>query len=60
VEHFAVNADAYGVAFHIAFSNYEHGVPFHLLGALDFAVDLASLVDFRAGVIEQHRFIAGT
>ena len=37
---FAVNADADGAGFHVAFSDYKHGVHFHLLGALDFAVDL--------------------
>jgi hypothetical protein len=28
---FAVNADADGVGFHIALSDYEHGMDFHLL-----------------------------
>jgi hypothetical protein len=35
-----VDTDADGVGFHVAFSDYKHGVHFHLLGALDFAVDL--------------------
>ena len=37
---FAVDTDAHGVGFHVALSDYKHGVHFHLLGALDFAVDL--------------------
>ena len=38
--------------FHVAFSNDEHGVHFHLLGALDFAVDLVgALVDFGADLM---------
>ena len=49
---FAVNADADGVGFHIAFADYEHGVHFHLLSALDFAVDLVgAFVDFRADLV---------
>src|SRR5436190_10810919 len=35
---FAVDADADGVGLHIAFSNYQHSVDFHLFGPLDFAV----------------------
>jgi hypothetical protein len=35
---FAVDPDADGVGFHVAFSDHEHGVHFHLFGALDFAV----------------------
>ena len=66
-----MDADADGVGFHVAFSDHEHGVDFHLLGALDFAVDLVGAgVDFRADlmsaqfvqnrsrVIEQLRVIA--
>lgn len=46
---FAVNADADGVRFHVAFSDHEHAMHFHLLGALDFAVDfVGAFVDFRA------------
>jgi hypothetical protein len=37
---FAVNADAHCIGFHVALSNHEHRVDFHLLSALDFAVDL--------------------
>ena len=37
---FAVNADANGVRFHVALSDDEHGVDLHLLGTLDFTVDL--------------------
>ena len=49
---FAVDADADGVGFHVALSNHEHGVDFHLLGSLDFAVDLvATFVDFRADLM---------
>jgi hypothetical protein len=48
-----MNADADGVGVHIAFSDYEHGVNFDLLGALDFAVDLVgAFVDFRADLME--------
>jgi hypothetical protein len=36
---FAMDADADRVGVHIALSDNEHGVDFHLLGALDFAVD---------------------
>jgi hypothetical protein len=32
-----VNADTDCVGFHVAFSDYEHGVDFHLFGSLDFA-----------------------
>ena len=32
---FAVDADAYCIGFHVALSDYEHGVDFHLFGALD-------------------------
>ena len=35
-----MDADANGAGVHVAFSNHEHGVDFHLLGALDFAVDI--------------------
>ena len=49
---FAVNADADGIGFHIAFSNHEHGMDFHLFGALNFAVDLVgAFVDFRADLM---------
>ena len=49
---FAVDADADGVGFHVAFSDHEHGVDFHLFGALDFAVDLVgAFVDFRADLM---------
>src|SRR5258708_3034972 len=49
---FAMDADTYGVGFHVAFSDHEHGVHFHLLGALDFAVDLVgAFVDFRADLM---------
>jgi len=36
----AVNADADCARFHVALSDYEHSVDFHLLSALNFAVDL--------------------
>jgi hypothetical protein len=39
-----VNADADRVGFHVALSDHEHGVDFHLLGALDLAADLSPLV----------------
>jgi hypothetical protein len=35
-----VDADANSVGLHVAFSDHEHGVDFHLLGALDLAVDV--------------------
>ena len=37
---FAVDADADRIDFHVALSDDEHNVHFHLLGALDLAVDL--------------------
>src|SRR5438067_12737978 len=37
---FAVDADAHGIGVHVAFSDHKHGMDLHLLGALDFAVDL--------------------
>jgi hypothetical protein len=43
-----VDADTDCAGFHVAFSDHEHGVDFHLLGALDFAVDLVgAFIDFR-------------
>jgi hypothetical protein len=42
---FAVDADANGVGFHVAFADHEHGVHFHLLGTLDFADRLATDVE---------------
>ncbi len=40
---FAVDANADSVGVHVAFSDHEHTVHFHLLGALDFfEVKLAS------------------
>ena len=45
-----MDADTYRVGFHVALSDDKHGVHFHLLGALDFAVDfIGALVDFCAG-----------
>ena len=35
-----MDPDADRVSFHVALSDHEHGVDFHLLSALDFAVDL--------------------
>src|SRR5215469_18326791 len=49
---FAMNTDADGVGVHVAFSNHKHGVYFHLLGPLDFAVDLVgACVDFCADLM---------
>ena len=49
---FAVDADANGVGFQVAFADDEHGVDFHLLGPLDFAVDLVgAFVDLRADLM---------
>ena len=46
---FTVDADADRVGVHIPFSDHEHGVHFHLLRALDFAVDfIGAYVDFGA------------
>jgi hypothetical protein len=45
-----VDADTDRVGFHFAFCDHEHGVDFHLFGALDFAVDLVrAFVNSRAG-----------
>ena len=47
-----MDTDADGVRFHVALSDHEHGVDFHLLRALDFAVDLVgAFVDFRADLM---------
>ena len=47
-----MNADADRVGFHVAFSDHEHRLEFHLLGALDFAVDVvAALVDLGADLM---------
>ncbi len=47
-----MDADAHGVGFHVAFSDHEHGVHFHLFGALDFAVDvIVALVDLSAKLL---------
>ena len=44
--------DAHGIGIHVAFSDHKHGVNFHLLGALDFAVDLvAAVVHFCADLL---------
>jgi hypothetical protein len=43
-----MNADADRVGFHVAFSDHEHRLEFHLLGALDFAVDLSVLSSISA------------
>src|SRR5439155_3316972 len=49
---FAVNADADCTGVHVAFSDNEHSVHFHLLGPLDFPVDLvAALVDLGADLM---------
>jgi hypothetical protein len=38
--------------FHVAFADHEHGVDFHLFGALNFAIDLVgAFVDFRANLM---------
>ena len=47
-----MNANADGVCVHVAFSDDEHDVDFHLLGVLDFAVDVvAALVDLGADLM---------
>src|SRR5437763_11631251 len=49
---FTVNANAYSIGFQVPFSDDEHGVHFHLFGALDFAVDLVSaFVEFRTDLM---------
>src|SRR5437899_2153563 len=41
-----------GVGFHVALADDKHGVDFHLLGALDFAVNVvAALVDLSANLM---------
>src|SRR5438270_540660 len=48
----AVNANAYGLSFHVALSDYEHGVNLYLLGALNFAVDIVgAVVEFCADLL---------
>jgi len=37
-----MDADADCVSVHVTLSDHEHGVDFHLLGALDFAALMAS------------------
>jgi len=47
-----MDADAHGVGFHVALSDHKHRMDFHLLGTLDFAVDLVgAFVDFRADLM---------
>ena len=47
-----MDADADRFGFHVAFPDHEHGVDFHLLGALNFAVDLVdAFIDFRADFV---------
>src|SRR6266480_1441897 len=49
---FTVDPDTYCICVHVAFPDHEHGVDFHLFGALDFAVDLVgAFVDFRADLM---------
>jgi hypothetical protein len=40
----AVNANTYGVRVHVSFPDDEHGVDFHLLGALDFLARVEKFV----------------
>ena len=47
-----MDADTDCIGVHVTFSDHEHGVDFHLFGALDFAVDLvAAFVEFCANLI---------
>ena len=47
-----MDTDADGFGFDVALSDDEHGVDFHLLGALDFAVDVvAALVDLGTNLL---------
>src|SRR5207244_12170791 len=49
---FAVDTNADGVGFHVALADDKHGVDFHLLCALDFAVNVvAALVDLSANLM---------
>ena len=54
---FAVQAQTDGVRFHVAVSDHEHGVNFHLLGAGDFSrvrnpsIDAPPLRQRRAGLL---------
>ena len=51
-----MDTHAHGLGFHVAFSDHEHGVDFHLFGALDFAVDLVgAVIDFRADMNDKMR-----
>jgi hypothetical protein len=48
----AVNADAHGITFLVAFCDRERCAHFHLLGTLDFAADLiGALVDLGADFV---------
>ena len=54
---FAVDADTDSIGVHVAFSDHEHGVDFHLFGTLDFAVDLvAAVVEFCANLMSAQFF----
>ena len=45
-------ADADRIGVHVAFSDNEHGVDFHLLGPLDLSIDVvAALVDLRTNLM---------
>jgi hypothetical protein len=43
-----VDADTDRVGVHVALSDHEHGVDFHLFGALDFAVDVVVALSISA------------
>jgi hypothetical protein len=55
-----MDADADGVGLHVAFSDHEHGVHFHLFCALDLAVDVVGekIGADRDGATTSHHHIA--
>jgi hypothetical protein len=55
---FAVDADADGVRFHVAFSNHKHGVDFHLLSPLDFHGIRDKLILRTHGSLAHYNFMA--
>ena len=48
-----MDADAYGIGFHVALADHEHGVDFHLFGALNFAVNLIGRFILKKATFER-------
>jgi hypothetical protein len=48
----AVDADAHGIGFHVALSDHEHPVDFHLFGAVDLPLMLSVLLSISARTLE--------